>query len=536
MTLDIHQPDFTMGIAGAGLMGSGIAQIAAAAGIRVLLYDAAENAAGNARKRLADTFAMLAGKGKITPDAAKAALANIEPVRDTAPLAPCHVLVEAIVERMDAKRALFAELESVVGPECVLATNTSSLSVTELASSCSKPERVAGFHFFSPVPLMKVVEVIAGLRTAPWCLDALRNLAERMGHAPVMAGDSPGFVINNAGRGYPTEGLRLLEECVAEPRVIDRVLREAAGFRMGPFELLDLTGLDVSQPAMEAIYSQFYEEPRFRPSPLGRQRLLGGLLGRKTGEGFYTYRDGKPVHPEPPDAAAPAGSEAAPPAGKGGSNGPAGRVPRVWVSNQYPDLAAKVRRMAAACGADLDLFSVPCPDSLCVVLPLGMDATTESVWEGLPFERTVALDALFGLDTHRTLMGSPATDPQQLETARALFSRDGTPVTVIPDSAGFICQRVVAVIVNIGCDIAQRGLASPEDIDKAVRLGLGYPHGPLAFGDAVGASRILRILEGIFEVTKDPRYRPTPWLRRRAILGLSLATPEPARTAAGIKE
>jgi 3-hydroxybutyryl-CoA dehydrogenase len=214
-------------------------------------------------------------------------------------LSDCSLVVEAIVERIDIKKGLFAELEAIVGSQAVLATNTSSLSVTAIAADLKYPQRFAGFHFFNPVPLMKVVEVIAGLKTDPSVCDALTRFARQMGHTPVQAQDTPGFIVNHAGRGYGTEALRIVSEGVADFATIDRILKDQAGFRLGPFELMDLTALDVSHPVMESIYHQYYEEPRYRPSVITAQRLAGGVVGKKVGEGFYRYENGVPqVAPE----------------------------------------------------------------------------------------------------------------------------------------------------------------------------------------------------------------------------------------------
>ena len=507
MKPDSRSPNLTLGIVGAGAMGRGIAQIAAQAGIRVLLFDLQPGAAGAARDTLATTLSGLAAKGKIDKAAAEAAATRIEPAAALEALAPCGVVIEAIIEKLEAKRQLFAALEDIVGADCVLASNTSSLSVTEIAAACKRPCRVAGYHFFNPVPLMKVVEVIDALLTEPWVGEVLAELARRMGHTPVRAKDTPGFIVNHAGRGYVTEALRLLGENVAELHEIDAILREAAGFRMGPFELLDLTGLDVSHPVMEAIYRQYYEEPRYRPSALAAQRLAGGLLGRKSGRGFYAYENGKQQIPP----AAPA---------------PTARPARVWVSAARPPLAESVRKLVRQLGATLDESQAPQDGALCVVTPLGEDATTCAAREGLDASHTVAIDALVGLDKHRTLMTTPLTSTAMRDAAHGLFAADGVPVSVIRDSAGLVAQRVLAHIVNIGCDIAQQGIATPEDIDRAVTLGLGYPKGPLALGDALGARTVLAILENLQSFYGDPRYRPSPWLKRRALLDASLLAPK----------
>ncbi len=354
---------------------------------------------------------------------------------------------------------------------------------------------------------MKLVEVIDGVRTEPWVADFLVGLGTRMGREPVRVADAPGFLVNQVGRGYTIEAAHLCSEGVAGFADVDRIMRDAAGFRMGPFELMDLTAIDVTHPATEMIYEQFFHEPRYRPSTLMKTRMEAGLLGRKTSKGFYAYEDGKQQAPE----------EDASPEYDGRA---------VWVSPSNVESREQIVGLLEKLNANLDDGEAPGEESLIIVSPLGIDATTASLEEGLNPEHTIALDTLLGLEARRTIMKTPVTDPNFTASARGLFASDGIPVTVIRDSSGFVAQRILAMIVNIGCSIAQSGAATPEDIDKAVTLGLGYPHGPLAFGDFLGADRVLEILISIFEITGDPRYRPTPWLRRRALLGKSLLTPE----------
>lgn len=506
----------TLGLVGTGAMGRGIAQIAAQAGVEVLLFDAKEGAAQEAKTAIAATLSKLAEKGKLTAEQVSAATDKLKVIGNLGDLAPAQAVVEAIVENLDIKKKLFSELEAIVAEDCILATNTSSLSVTSIAAGCRLPSRVAGFHFFNPVPLMKIVEVIDGLLTDRAVSDALLALGQRMGHKAVRAKDTPGFIVNHAGRAFITEGLRLLGEQVAEIHEIDRIMRDVAGFRMGPLELLDLTGLDVSQPVMESIYNQYYQEPRFRPSNLAQQRLVGGLLGRKTNRGFYHYEGGKISGPAEALDEAPA-----PPLATVS-------LPPLWISQAHPEFAKAVTDLAIQIGAQVETGLRPSTKALCIVTPRGHDATTCASNQGLDATRTIAIDVLFGLEPgqRRTLMTTPITSAATRNAAHALFAADGSKVTVIRDSAGFVAQRIIAHIVNVACDIAQQGIAAPADIDLAVTLGLGYPKGPLAFGDAIGPKRILDILDSLLLVYRDPRYRPSPWLRRRALLGVSLLTPE----------
>ncbi len=496
-------PRLTVGVVGCGVMGRGIAQIAVLSGAQVRLADSREGAAAAAREELIGTFARLIEKNKLDTAAASAAAGRLQACGNLDELGDCHVIVEAIVEDLAAKKSLFSTLEDIVDEDAILATNTSSLSVTAIAAGLRHPQRVAGFHFFNPVPLMKIVEAIGGFATAPDVVDYLLALGKHWGHTAVRAKDTPGFIVNHAGRGYGTEGMRLLAEGVASVPTLDNILRDTAGFRLGPCELFDLTGLDVSHPVMESIYHQYYEEPRFRPQGLTRQMLTAGALGKKVGHGFYRYIDGKKeAIAEPAHARVQASS--------------------VWLSQERPELAERIASVIAAAGVAIESGARPSDNALCIVTPLGEDTTTCVVREGLDGRRTVAVETLFDVSRRRVVMTSPATSADTLAMACGLFGATGTPVSVIRDSAGLVAQRVVAHIVNIACEIAQQGIADPQDIDRAVTLGLGYPLGPLAWGDQLGAATVLTILKNLELHTGDARYRPSPWLQRRALLGLSL--------------
>ncbi len=509
MKLDVSRADLTVGVIGTGAMGRGIAQVTAAGGMTVLMTDARPGAAAEARDFIAKMLERAAEKGSMSKDDAAAAVARIKIVDSHKDMKPCHVVIEAIVENLDAKRALFAELEEILTPDCIMVSNTSSMSVTTIGAKLKTPGRFAGFHFFNPVPLMKLVEVISGLLTEEWVCDALMQLGKRMTREPVRLTDAPGFLVNQVGRGFSLEGSHLVYEGVSTFADVDRVMRDVGGFRMGPFELMELTGLDVTQPASALIYNQFFQEPRYRPSLIMQSRYEAGVLGRKSKKGFYEYdKDMKAiVAPEAP--------------------APAARPASVWVSPAEEAGAAKLKELLSKLGATVESGATPSAKALILVTPIGEDATTAATSQGLDPKRTIAVDTLFPMVKRRTIMPTPITDSAYREAAHGLLASDGVPVTVCRDSPGFIAQRIIAMIVNIGCSIAQSRTASPSDIDKAVTLGLNYPNGPFRFGDVLGVRNIHRILENMNKIYADPRYRPNIWLTRRAKLGVSLLTPEP---------
>lgn len=505
--IDPQRPDLVVGVLGAGTMGRGIVQVAVVAGMPVRLFDADTRQVDEAVRFIGGMLNRAAEKGRMTAEQARAAIGRVQVVDGLNGFSDCHLVVEAIIEDLEIKQRTFAELDCIVGVDGILATNTSSLSVTAIAARAGHQDRIAGLHFFNPPPLMKLVEVIAGLRTDRAVVDALLAIGCRMGKHAVLCRDTPGFLVNHAGRAYGPEALRIVGEGICDPVDVDRVMKEAAGFRMGPFELLDLVGIDVAHSVMEAIYHQYYEEPAYKPSVIGQQRKAGGLHGRKTGAGFYRYEGGRAVVPE--EAATPGVRHA-----------------RVWIGSADSDSRDTLAGILATAGAEVQTGDEPGADATCVVTPLGLDATACAVAGSLDATRTVAVDALFGCRGRRTIMTTPVTEPGHRDAVHALLAADGTPVTVVRDSPGFIAQRIIAMIVNVACNIAQQRIAAPGDIDTAVKLGLNYPKGPLELGDEVGPRRVLQILRGLVDCYGDPRYRPSPWLVRRAGLGVSLLTPE----------
>ncbi len=493
----------TIGVIGAGTMGCGIAQVAAAAGQAVLLFDANPTAVEQAVHSIGSIFRRAVERGRIAPAVAENAIARVKGVPRIEDVGGADLIIEAVVDDLEIKRRLFAMIEPVAQERAVLATNTASLSVAAVAASCARPERIAGLHFFNPVPLTRLVEVVRAPRTAPATMARLVDIVGRLGHTPIVVEDTPGFVVNVAASALFGEALRILEEGVAPPHVIDAVVRNSLGFRAGPFEILDMQGLDTAAATQQHLFHQFFAEPRLRPSPLVAARISAGLLGRKSGRGFYRYENGQAVLPEPD-----------PP--------PADPRRPIWVSGARPQLAAKV---ATALSGAIDLAAGPNTPNYAVQLltPLGLDATQAATDEKMDPRRVVAVDALFALDRHVVLMPTPVTDPDALAAVHAGFLKAGRSVTVIEDSPGFIAQRLAAMTVAVGATLAERHAAEPADIDRAVTMALGQPAGPLALGDRIGPRVIVDIMQHLFRVTGDPRWRIPPLLRRRALLAQPLA-------------
>lgn len=487
--------DIRLGIVGAGAMGGGIAQVAISAGLQVLLYDQKPEVAKQTRSAIFSRLDSRIAKGKATAEEVVAAKARLQVTSDLASFADRQVVIEAIVEDLEAKRSLFRELEGIVGEDCVLTSNTSSLPIGAIARACRHRRRVAGLHFFNPVPVMRLVEVIRGPESDPAVMEALRGLGSRLGRTPIEVPDSPGFLVNLGGRAFTTEGLAIVHEGVATPAQVDAVMRDGFGFRMGPFELMDLTGMDVNFPVTSFIHQAFFGDPRLRSTPLHRNLYESGRLGRKSGQGHFVYSDGKAQVPSA-DAAI------------------SGKAARKLVLLEPDD-----RLRAFVADLEVELLDRDDRQSPILAAPLGEDATELCRRSGAEPQRVVALDLLPDVSKRITVMGAPNVDRDIRQSVVDLLG-EKRKVTVIQDSPGFIAQRMLAMIGNLGCEMAQIGLASPNDIDTAMKLGLNYPKGPFEICDHLGCSRVWRILERLQALTGDDRYRPSQWLRRRATLGL----------------
>jgi len=483
-------------------MGSGIVQVGLANGFRVVLWDAAGGAAEKARDTVFGRLARLVEKGDLAPERLKAAQGSLTVASGLQDFAPCDVVIEAVVEDLGVKRQLFRDLEAIVRPDAILASNTSSLPIGAIARECTVRRRIAGLHFFNPVPLMRLVEVIRAADTDDAVIATLVELGRALGRTPVVVKDAPGFLVNLGGRAYTTEALHILDEGVASPDQIDAVMRDCCGFRMGPFELMDLTGIDVNYPVSRIIHEGYMFEPRLKTTPLHASMREAGRLGRKTGHGFYRYdANGKRI--DPPSTAQIAGTLP-------------GRV-------IIPEAEEGLVGLSEAAGVP----SIAHDDGASPILiaPLGEDCTTAAMRLDLDPARTVAVDLSHDTSKRITIMTAPGADSAVGDAVAALLAATGRQVTRIKDSPGFIAQRITAMVANLGCEMAQIGLASPEDIDTAMRLGLNYPLGPLALADRMGVGNVYDMLFRLQDITGSDRYRPSLWLRRRALLGISALTP-----------
>ena len=501
--------DYLVGVVGAGAMGQGIAQVSAQGGMRTLLLDARPGAAAAAKAAIAARLARLVEKGRLSAEDSEAAAARVEPVDAVSALSECDAVIEAVFEDLDVKRALFREIETVVSPDCLIASNTSSIPIASIAQACEKRDRVAGLHFFNPVPVMKLVEVIQAAQTSQAAVDALTSLGRRFGRTPVTVKDSPGFLVNLGGRAFTTEGVRIAHETVAPPEVVDAIMRDCRHFRMGPFELMDLTGIDVNFPVSQIVYDGYMQDPRLKTAPNHKAMMEAGLWGRKTGGGWYPYDQGAPLERPSPDYL----PESAP-------------VQEVSVMEAEGGMNAELREFCVEIGVQVAFGAADAaPDAPILAAPIGDDATHTALACGADPRRLVCLDLCGDSSTRVTLMTAPGADPACRDSVAAAVVRSGRKVSVISDSPGFVGQRMSAMVANLGCYMTEIGLATPGDVDTAMTLGLNYPLGPLSLAQDIGLRRCLRILERLQAITGEDRYRPALWLKRRALLDLTVDTP-----------
>ncbi|HET8616931.1 MAG TPA: 3-hydroxyacyl-CoA dehydrogenase [Actinomycetales bacterium] len=507
-----------VGVVGAGTMGAGIALLAAQAGHPVRLLDARPDAVAAAVEAVSARLRRLVTKGVVDDDAARTTSARLSAVASVAELAGCAVVVEAIAEILAAKQQLFAELEGVLDGTALLATNTSSLSVTAVANGLQHPERVVGLHFFNPADRMKLVEVVRGEQTAPSALAAAERLARAWGKTPVQCSSTPGFVVNRVARPFYGEAQRLLELRAADAATVDAVLRDCAGFRLGPFELTDLVGQDVNLAVSRSVWDQTFHDPRYAPTVLQQRLVDAGRFGRKTGHGVYAYDD-EGAALDPGTGRTPAADEVherhlAPRRVRyfGGWNVLLPLLHRVK-GVQVVDLTGSGH--GTGLERDEEYEDDGCATSPGLVLPSG-GLLVETPTEGQLHlgDDAVVADWLLEPDTATRvcLAPLPGATLQTINEAVGFMQAMGMTVTLVRPVAGLVVARTVSMLVNEATDLVARGEASPEDVDTAMRLGTGYPLGPLEWGDHVGPLCVLGVLRALHDSEPTGRYRPSPRL------------------------
>ena len=459
-----------VGVVGAGTMGAGIAQLACLGRFDVYLHDPVPEALRSAEEHVRAGLLKGADRGRWSRGEAEAASARLRAAPRIEDLGECQLVIEAAPEALELKRELFARLAGICGREAVLATNTSSLSVTAIAGGVEVPERVCGMHFFNPPVVMRLVETVAGDETSERALETVTEVARAMGREPIRAADAIGFVANRVARPFTLEALRLLGEGVAPHDQIDRIVRIGGGFRMGPFELMDLVGVDVNFEVAKSFWEQSFHEPRWQPHPIQARMVAAGRLGRKSGRGYYDYRDGS-HRPDDPEAPPPQAESASDPAAER-------RL-------EEPGFTA-------------------------------FDATSGAAEERDPAGSGIGFVALPTLAEARLveLSGGPAASAESLSAAGRHFASLGKHVECVSREApGLVLGRILCQVVNEAHFAVGQEIASADDVDTAMRLGFNWPRGPFEWTSAIGADRVLGILDALHSELGEERYRAAPLLR-----------------------
>ena len=495
-------------VIGAGSMGAGIAQLAAQSGHAVRLHDAQAGAAAAALGRIAADLDGAVKRGKLQPDERAAVLARITAAETLDALDGCGLVVEAIVERLDVKQGLFRALEKVLAPDAVLATNTSSISITAVAQGLQHPQRLIGWHFFNPATRMKLVEVISGVETDPALVPAMHALSKAWGKTSVDAPNTPGFIVNRVARPYYAEGLRLLAEGLAPAAAIDKLMVEAGGFALGPFELMDLIGLDVNLSVTESVFQATAHDSRYAPHVIQQELVRSGRYGRKSGQGFYAY--GKDVAARAVQAVSAAAAS------------PALRMPATLGLLQpllQPLLQAGVP-MSVDASLPAETFALALGDlSVQVALTDGRTAAERGAANGGAPLLLLDLARDYATTTHLGAAANPA-GTTHLPALAALLSNAKIALIALDDVAGLALMRTVCCLANEAADLMTWTGTTARDIDTAMVLGTAYPLGPLAWADALGAERVATVLANLQAHYGDMRYRRAPALSRARFNGM----------------
>lgn len=496
-------------VVGTGAMGAGIAQIAASAGHRVKLLDNRPGAAEAAITGIRAQYGKLVAKGRMEQAAADAAGNNLVACEQLADLADCALVVEAIVESLEAKQKLYGDLESIVSDDCIFGTNTSSISVTSIGAALRRPERLAGLHFFNPAPLMALVEIISGLATDKAVANTLYATALAWGKAPVHARSTPGFIVNRVARPYYAEALRVLHEGGSDCATLDALMRECGGFRMGPFELMDMIGHDVNFAVTNSVWRAFYNDPRFTPSLIQQELVDAGFMGRKNGRGFYDYREGaeRPAPRTEAATAAPASivlyGDSAP------VQALAQRLQAAGVSFASAQAQESDGRIAQAGEAVMYLTD-------------GRSATQRSNASGVA--NTVLIDLALDYNKASRMAISSALQASEAAVTAAvgLLQAAGLAVSRMTDIPGLMVMRTVAMLANEAADAVNQGVCTPAGADAAMCKGVNYPRGSLEWADQMGLAAVREVLANLGGFYGEDRYRISPLISQRVLAGKNI--------------
>ncbi len=487
-------------VVGAGAMGAGIAQVAAAAGHPVKLLDNRPQAAEQAVAGIRTQFARMAEKGKISTEQAAAASARLMAVSSMSDLADAKLVIEAIVESLQAKQKLYSDLEAIVAVDCIFGTNTSSISVTAIGAALQHPERLAGLHFFNPAPLMALVEIVSGLATDKAVADTLFATASAWGKTAVHAKSTPGFIVNRVARPYYAEALRVLNEGGADVATVDACLREAGGFRMGPFELMDMIGHDVNFAVTRSVWHAFFNDQRFLPSLIQQDLVDAGFLGKKTGRGFYDYSAGA-VRPAPATEAAQVVPESI--AIFGDALAAQALTARLR-ANSIPFTQSEAQGDLVAVAGSARLYVTD-----------GRTATGRAFESGSANVVLMDLALDYTKATRLAIGVADQCDASSAAQAIGLLQAAGFAVSRFGDVPGLAVMRSVAMLANEAADAVNQGVCDAKAADAAMRLGVNYPCGPLAWADRVGLAAISRVLAHLSQIYGEDRYRLSPLIQHK---------------------